>query len=89
LRLIYRLSLEKYENREVRLIKEDLKITKVRLLMLQHRGEPALPVVKPGDRVLAGDLVGKAADKDPALPVHASIDGKVTVANNDFVEIVR
>jgi Na+-translocating ferredoxin:NAD+ oxidoreductase RnfC subunit len=88
-RLIYRLSLEKYENKEVQFIKEDLKISKVRLLMLQHRGEPAIPVVKPGDRVRAGDLVGKAADRDPALPVHASIDGKVTVANNNFVEIVR
>jgi len=54
----------------------------VRISLRQHIGAPAAPVVKPGDRVHAGDVIGEipvGADGKPALcaRVHASIDGVV------------
>lgn len=42
----------------------------------QHQGPAAIPVVKPGDYVLKGQLLATAAD-DPGLPVHASSSGTI------------
>lgn len=39
-------------------------------------GRPAVPVVKPGDRVLTGTLIGAADGKD-STAVHASVSGTV------------
>jgi len=47
------------------------------LPMLQHRGTPCTPVVKVGDSVAIGDLVGTPEDMN-GVPVHASISGEVT-----------
>jgi electron transport complex protein RnfC len=44
--------------------------------MLQHSGKPALCLVKPGDRVAEGMLIGKA-DGPRSANVHASIPGIV------------
>lgn len=88
-RLIYRLALDEYYKKEVNWIKDEPEIRKVRLMMLQHRGEPAVPVVKTGDKVQKGNLIARAADKEPSLPVHASIGGKVTAVNKDFIEIEK
>lgn len=45
-------------------------------LMSQHIGAPAKPVVKAGDRVLRGQLIGEAGGFVSA-PVHASVSGTV------------
>src|SRR6056297_1897381 len=42
----------------------------------QHIGEPAVPVVEVGERVLAGQLIARAGDYVSA-PVHASTSGRV------------
>lgn len=42
----------------------------------QHTGTPAVPVVEPGDRVLAGQKIAKA-DGNVSSPVHASVSGIV------------
>ena len=49
---------------------------RVTLLMKQHIGAACVPCVKPGDTVLAGQLVGEAQGCVSA-PVHASISGMV------------
>ena len=56
----------------------------VALLMRQHIGAACVPCVKPGERVLAGQVVG---DTDAALaaPVHASVSG--TVQKIDVVRL--
>jgi electron transport complex protein RnfC len=41
----------------------------------QHIGAPCVPVVKPGDHVDYGQLIGKA--EGLSCPVHASVSGKV------------
>ena len=50
--------------------------TQVRIPMSQHIGAPAEPVVKVGDRVYVGTLIGKAGGFVSA-PVHASVSGTV------------
>ena len=59
----------------------------------QHLGAPCEPVVKVGERVSKGQVVGRppAVDGKPALgaPVHASIDGTVTAITGGVVWIER
>jgi len=49
----------------------------VRLQMSMHSGSPAKPVVKVGDMVKVGQLIGAAAEGRVSSPVHASVSGKV------------
>ena len=42
----------------------------------QHAGAPAVPVVKPGDEVLAGQLIAEAGSTISAN-IHSSVSGKV------------
>lgn len=47
----------------------------VRLPLLQHLGEPAIPIVKKGDLVRRGQKI--AAGGETGVPLHATISGKV------------
>ncbi|MGN1076891.1 MAG: hypothetical protein ACI4ST_00085, partial [Candidatus Gallimonas sp.] len=49
----------------------------VAIPLKQHIGAPAEPLVKPGDRVLRGQPIGRAAGRVSA-GVHASVSGVVT-----------
>lgn len=44
---------------------------------LQHRGKPAIPVVKAGDEVKVGQLIAEA-DGKMSSPIYSSVSGKVT-----------
>jgi electron transport complex protein RnfC len=44
--------------------------------LLQHIGVPAIAIVKPGDEVKAGQMIGESAGY-VSSPVHASICGKI------------
>ncbi|MBN2188180.1 MAG: RnfABCDGE type electron transport complex subunit C [Chitinispirillaceae bacterium] len=48
----------------------------VTIPLVQYRETPARPVVKAGDHVSAGQMIGEAAGPDGA-PVHASVSGVV------------
>lgn len=48
----------------------------VKIPMTMHIGAPCTPVVKPGDQVQIGQVVGDS-DAAVAAPIHASISGKV------------
>ncbi len=50
----------------------------VRIPLSQHTGVAAAPVVKVGDRVEPGQLVGEIPEKKLGARVHASIRGRVT-----------
>ena len=75
-RLTRRLGLTRYDV-DAPLREEPLRPLRVTLLMGQHVGTPAEPVVKPSQEVLAGDVVGEAAEGSVSARVHASIDGVV------------
>lgn len=50
---------------------------KIQLPMLQHIGAPCTPVVKIGDEVAAGQVIGDS-DQAVCAPIHSGISGKVT-----------
>jgi Na+-translocating ferredoxin:NAD+ oxidoreductase RnfC subunit len=66
----------------------DIQVDKVTIPLLQHIGQAALPVVKQGDRVKKGDLIGEIPEGALGARVHASIDGTVE-AVGDMVVITQ
>ncbi|MGD8239701.1 MAG: electron transport complex subunit RsxC, partial [Armatimonadota bacterium] len=50
------------------------------LPLSQHTGAPAKPLVRAGDRVERGDMVGEA-DGYVSSPIHASAAGTVTAVD--------
>jgi len=80
-RLILKLGLDNYRNVGP-LTKVEFKPKKVVLPLKQHTGAPAIAMVKVGDKVKAGDLIGKPAEKALGARIHASIDGTVSTVNS-------
>lgn len=55
--------------------------SKVVIPMQQHIGAPCEPVVKVGDEVAVGQVIGDT-DKFVSAPIHASVSGKVTAVGD-------
>ena len=58
----------------------------VKISLSQHIGAPAKAVVKAGDRVSRGDVIGAAAD-GLSVNIHSSVSGVVTDVNDKFVTV--
>jgi Na+-translocating ferredoxin:NAD+ oxidoreductase RnfC subunit len=91
-RLIQRLGLSDFRN--VGPLVDDLMATdRVGIALKQHIGAPCEPVVRPGESVTLGQVVGRPPVQDgkPALgaPVHASIAGRVAGIDNGIVWIEK
>jgi Na+-translocating ferredoxin:NAD+ oxidoreductase RnfC subunit len=85
-RLMARLGLGEFNNVGP-LIDRTLSTSKVKILLKQHAGAPALPVVKCGDKVRVGDLLAVTEAGKLGARVHASMDGAVRVtADAIFIE---
>jgi Na+-translocating ferredoxin:NAD+ oxidoreductase RnfC subunit len=80
-RLIARLGLGEFNNVGP-LVDHIFSPRKVNVLLKQHAGAPAVPVVKCGDRVRAGDLLAAPEQGKLGARIHASIDGVVTVTGD-------
>ena len=50
-------------------------------------GKDITMYVKVGDKVKAGDIIGKCAEDKLCVPVHAPINGTVSTAESNFVVI--
>lgn len=83
-RLMERLEVTKYDIHPS-FKADDHQVNKVSIPMLQHLGKPALPVVKVGDRVNKGDLIGEIPEGALGARVHASIDGLVESVGDSVV----
>jgi Na+-translocating ferredoxin:NAD+ oxidoreductase RnfC subunit len=59
----------------------------VKLMLRQHAGVPATPVVTLGQRVAVGDLVAEIPGQALGAPVHASLSGVVREINSDSILI--
>lgn len=83
-RLIERLGLADYDRhapfRDVQYAPQS-----VRIPLCQHIGAPAAPVVRNGDTVKAGTLIGEIPEGKLGARVHASIDGTVSLEGRDAV----
>jgi len=66
---------------------------KVGIKLKQHIGAPCDPLVKQGDRVIKGQVIGRppVSNGKPAIgaPVHASVDGTVTAVSGGVIWIKR
>lgn len=61
----------------------------VEIPLAQHIGAAAEPVVRPGDGVKAGDLIGDIPSGQLGAAVHASIEGEVTVVDEGRIIIKK
>jgi len=84
-RLIARLELSDY-NFDAPLNFKIFETKAVKVLLKQHIGVDATPIMKIGDTVTKGTLIGTCYDKLGAN-VHASIDGHITDITDKYVEI--
>ena len=86
-RLEARLGLSKY-NVDAPLQDEVVGMNQVKILLSQHIGAPAKASVAKGDRVEAGQMIGKPAD-GLSVGIHASISGKVVEVSDSYVIIQK
>ncbi len=73
-----RLDLNKYD-RHAEFKAPALRAQEVIIPMDSHIGQPAVPVVKVGDRVQKGAVIATAPENSLGVPAHASISGKITL----------
>jgi Na+-translocating ferredoxin:NAD+ oxidoreductase RnfC subunit len=84
-RLIQKLGVAGYTN-EAPLSDVAIVAARVTIPLSQHIGTPAEPVVRAGERVRRGALIGHATGRVSAN-VHASIDGSVTSVDSQRIVI--
>lgn len=85
-RLMQRLGIAGYTS-EAPLCAAPIEVHTVRVKLSQHIGAPAEAIVKEGDSVTEGSLIGRAPEGKLSANVHASISGKVTAVTPDYIEI--
>lgn len=83
-RLISRIMMDKYEHQPIGELKEIL-VNEVKIPLRQHIGAPAVPVVKAGDHVHKGQLIGKVERGSVGANVHASMEGIVASISDRIV----
>jgi len=86
-KLIGRLNLSDYD-KTASFIEFNYIPKKVRIMLSQHIGVPAEPIVNEGQTVKRGDIIGSMSDDKLGAYIHASIDGKISKINNKYIEIV-
>lgn len=84
--LYTRLGLTPYD-RKSHFQRFDWQPKSVTLPLAAHVGAPAKPIVREGDRVRRGDVIGTVGDSQLGCPIHASIDGRVTAVAQQTIEI--
>ena len=83
-RLIAKLGLSEFNNTGP-LVSHSFAPRTVRLLLKQHAGAPAVPVVRSGHRVRPGDLLAVPEQGKLGARVHASIQGVVRLTTDAIV----
>ncbi len=84
-RLMQRLNVVKYDTHPGLI--EGFRPSRVVIPLKQHIGAPAVCLVRAGDMVKKGDLVGEIPDNALGARVHASIDGVVESVAGGLVTI--
>ena len=74
--LIMKLKLHDYDV-EAPFNPNEIKVNSIRIPLQQHIGKPAQAVVKKGELVKTGQLIGKAPEGEQGANIHSSINGKV------------
>lgn len=85
-RFIERLGLDKYDV-EAPLIDLEVNVDEVKIPFKQHIGIPASSVVKEGEYVEKGKLIGRVEDGKVGANIHASISGIVKNITEQYILI--
>jgi hypothetical protein len=84
--LIMKLKLQDYDV-EAPFNSEKFSVEKVKIPLQQHIGKPAEALVKKGELVKEGQMIGKVPDGELGANIHASISGKVKEVTKEFISI--
>ncbi|HVP45051.1 MAG TPA: 4Fe-4S dicluster domain-containing protein [Bryobacteraceae bacterium] len=82
-----RLQIEEYE-KPAPFARLECRPAVTRVKMLQHSGQAARPVVREGQNVQLGQVVGRVEDLKLGAHVHAGISGQVRTVTPEMIEIV-
>ncbi len=85
-RLKERLGLTAYDI-DAPMVSESADCDTYKIMLSQHIGTPSELAVKVGDKVRAGDIIGKCAEDKLCVPVHSSVCGEVVQAEQGFAVI--
>lgn len=85
-RLMTRLGLSEYD-KDAPLYEEEVSIGRLKIMMSQSIGAPAEPVVKKGQTVKKGQILGEARENVLSLPVFCPVDGKVLNVTDNVVTV--
>ncbi|MEW5959109.1 MAG: electron transport complex protein RnfC, partial [Chloroflexota bacterium] len=85
-RLVNRLGLARYDV-PAPLTETPARFNRVSLALQQHLGVAARPVVKVGDRVQVGEVVGEVPAGAVGACLHASIAGVVRAVSTETIVI--
>lgn len=86
--LMKKLDLLKYDS-HTPFNKVSPKPSQVKILLKQHVGMAAKPVVRIGDTVKEGDLIAEVENGKLGANIHASIDGSITHISDKFIRISK
>ena len=86
-RIKNRLQVGKYDRKVSSIVETNP--SKVEILLKQHIGLPAVPVVRAGDEVKEGDLLADIPEGKLGAKVHASIKGRVSFVDQERIIIKR
>lgn len=86
-RLMARLDLDRYD-RGAPLDEEPVSVKRVKVLLSQHIGAPALAIASIGDRVEKGQMIAKPGT-GLSVGIHASISGTVTEVSEKYIIIEK
>jgi hypothetical protein len=84
-RLMTRIGVKRYDLHEYDV--KNITCKDVSIAMSQHVGVPAVPVVKAGQQVNAGDLIAEISGDSFGSNIHSSINGVVTGINDRFINV--
>ncbi len=85
-RLTSRMGLEPYDV-QAPVSDIEIKPSSVRIMLSQHVGAPAVPVVKKGDKVTVCQVVARVDDDKLGTHVHSSINGTVSEITDRYITI--
>lgn len=85
-RLRSRLGLDPY-NKSAPVSEREIKTKRLSILLNQHIGAPAVPKVKKGDYISAGQLIAAPAENALSVGIHAPLGGTVAEVTNHRIII--
>ncbi len=87
--LVKRLGLSDWYARKADFSDLNLQPARVKISLSQHIGVPASPMVSVGEEVYEGDIIASVRKEDLGVPVHASIQGRISEISPSFITIER